>query len=147
MSKMVMMAHLIKDNQGSLTEKLYKDLSRIDYIIKGHMEKHVLQCNQYVLPVRQQSASPERQSRSRTQNTFFNTEVFSSNYGTSICCYYEYFNKTGHSVKDCYSQAICGNCHYQGQREKYLEILLGVSTTREKNTEPGTVGKDVLIQM
>ena len=74
MSKMLMMAHLIRDSHGSITEKLYTDLnqniplSQIDYIIKRYLEKDP-QCNQYVLPVRQQSPSSTRQSRARTPST------------------------------------------------------------------------------
>ena len=123
MSKMLMMAQLISDSQGSITEKLYKDLnqnillSQIDYIIKGYLEKDP-QCNQYVLPVRQQSPSPTRQSRSRTpssQKTYTQRARSSSRPRSSIQCYTCY--KVGHLAKDCFSQAICGSCQYQGRIE------------------------------
>ena len=86
-------------------------------MIKGYLEKDP-HSNQYVMPIRQQSPSPSRQSRTQTKHTP-NTQAQRarsiSRPRSTFQCYT--CHKLGHTAKDCYSQAICGNCQYQGHIE------------------------------
>ena len=123
LSKMLMMSKIIHKSQGSMTEKLYQDLnstvqlSQVDYMVKRYIEKDP-HSNQYVLPVRPKSPSPERRSRLPSlsgDRSYSHRARSNSRPRISIKCYS--CSKMGHTARECYSQQICGNCQYQGHRE------------------------------